>query len=412
LGRVQLLLAGLGLSAILLLNLRADPVWGDPYPLRVQPREDLVQADSDSGAELRYLSSGEFKDTNLYFHQRSWLADGSVILFFSARPGGGLMGYVVATGELASITAADGTPLRHPTAARDRNSVFATAGDRVLEIEIAVQPAAPAGGQRPATVRARERALATLSGIDVYLNESADGRYLAAGGARLGGATRPGLVLIDTQAGRTERLCDVPEGVAYHGHVQWSLTNPNWLSFAGAPNRLWVVDIRDRHPWCPYPQQTNELVTHEFWWINEQLGFCGGLHPKPTEDSHVKLLDLRTGTVRIAGAGAWWPDATPAQVAKRNWWHAAGSETGRWIAADNWHGDIVLFDGQTGHPQLLTAGHRTYGQGEHPEVGWDRRGRQVLFASHKRRGVTVCVATIPEAWQTEASSRRVGLDAR
>jgi hypothetical protein len=32
-------------------------------------------------------------------------------------------------------------------------------------------------------------------------------------------------------------------------------------------------------------------------------------------------------------------------------------------------------------------------------VGWDRQGKQVIFASHKLGNVDVCVATIPQAWQ-------------
>ena len=72
---------------------------------------------------------------------------------------------------------------------------------------------------------------------------------------------------------------------------------------------------------------------------------------------------------------------------------------GRWVAADNWHGDIMLFEGKTSRPRLLTAGHRTYGKGEHPHVGWDRAGRQVVFTSHLLGSPDVCVATVPEAWQ-------------
>lgn len=405
--------ARLPLILVLLLGtLRpAEPAWSEPWSPPILGCEDATETDPETGAELRYLTRGEHKDTNLYFHQRSWLADDSLILFFSSRDPGGLMGYVVETGELIAIAAADGTRLRHPTAARLRPSVFALAGDRVVEVGLAVSVATTNGTQR-ARVMARERSLCTVRGIDVYLNESCDGRYLAAGGRQLESANRPGLVLVDTQSGQPERLCDIPDGVAYHGHVQWSLTNPFWLSFAGEPNRLWVVDIRDRRPWCPYPQRTGELVTHEFWWVNDQLGFCGGVHPKPTEDSSVKLLDLRAGTVRVIGEGSWWPAGTPSEIAKRNWWHASGSEDGRWIAADNWHGDIMLFEGATSRPRLLTTSHRTYGKGEHPEVGWDRRGEQVIFASHRRGGVTVCVATIPRPWQAEARSRRVGLEAK
>src|SRR5262252_6624721 len=104
-----------------------------------------------------------------------------------------------------------------------------------------------------------------------------------------------------------------------------------------------------------------------------------------------------------------WRGPAPKDVAKRNWWHAAGSPDGNWIAADNWHGDIMLFEGKTTRPHLLTAGHRTYGQGEHPHVGWDRKGEKVIFASHMLGDLNVCVATIPKAWQDAVSSNDDGL---
>lgn len=389
----------------------AVPVLSKEYRLPVFPREDTELIDAETGTALRFLTRAEHKDTNLYFHQRSWIADESLIFFYSSRPKGGVMGYVVETGELVQITAADGTKLRHPTAALFRNSLFAMAGDRVLEIELTIDLKTRRGTKR-AEVTARERHLCTVRGIDVYLNESCDGRYLAAGGKNLEGGSVPGLVLIDTATGAWERLCDMPEGVEYHGHVQWSITNPYWLSFSGAPNRLWVVDIRDRKPWCPYRELPNELVTHESWWIEDELIFCGGLNPKPTEDSHLKAIDMRRGTVRIIGEGSWWPEGTPAEIAKRNWWHAAGSPDGRWMAADNWHGDIMLFDRKTSRPRLLTVHHRTYGIGEHPHVGWDRSGKQVIFSSHLIGTVSVCVADIPAAWQRDLDATQIGLEAK
>lgn len=389
----------------------ADPTLSREYSLSVFPREDSVQKDTETGAEQLFLTNAKHKDTNLYFHQRSWLADSSMIFLFSSRERGGVMGYVVETGELVQITAADGSKISQPTAAVNRNSLFASDGERILEIQLAIS-IRERHGDKHAKIIARERHLCSIKGIDVYLNESCDGRYLAAGGASIEGAANPSLVLIDEQTGKWERLCDMPEGVEYHGHVQWSMTNPNWVSFAGAPNRLWVVDIRDRKPWCPYAQQKDEMVTHESWWADDELIFCGGIHPKPTEDSHLKAIDMHNGTVRIIGEGSWWPNATPEEIAKRNWWHASGSPDGRWMAGDNWHGDIMLFDRKTSRPRSLTTNHRTYGKGEHPEVGWDRKGKQVIFGSHKLGGVTVCVTTVPEEWQKELDAVRVGLEAK
>jgi len=312
---------------------------------------------------------------------------------------------------LARIRAADGLALRNATAAINRNSILAMAGDRLLEIQVSltVQGAA---GNRHARIVAREGEFCSVPGIDHTLNESCDGRYLACGQSRTGSVGETNLVIIDEQTGKWERLCTVPSGVNYRWHVQWSTTQPYWLSFAAEPFRLWVVDIRDRKPWCPYHEWPGELVTHESWWVNDQLLFCGAVHGKPMEQSHVKVMDLHTGMVRIIGAGSYWPGAAAKDVAKRNWWHASGSPDGRWIAADNWHGDIMLFDGKTSRPHLLTTNHRTYGGGEHPEVGWDRKGERVIFGSHKLGGVTICVATIPVEWQKELTEVRVGLEAK
>lgn len=388
----------------------APPVSSDPYPLVVSARQDQRRTDPETGAELLFLTKGEGKDTNLYFHQRSWLSDSSLILFVSSGAKGGLMGYVVETGEIVRLTAADGARLGNATAAVLRNSVFTIAGERLLEIQLSISVSG-SGAERHAQVSARERVLATLPRMDGNLNESCDGRTLAVGrGAEPG--HRNTIELIEVETGATRTLCENPEGTIYRGHVQWSTTNPNWLSFAGEPFRLWVVDIRDGKPWAPYQELKGELVTHESWWVKDQLIFCGGPHSAPDEESHVKSIDLHDGTVRIIGAGSWWPNAKPVELTRRNWWHASASADGRWIAADNWHGDIMLFEGNTTRPRLLTTNHRTYGSGSHPEVGWDRKGEQVVFASNRTNGVTVCVATIPPAWQAERTRVRVGLEAK
>ena len=221
-------------------------------------------------------------------------------------------------------------------------------------------------------------------------------------GAGYGGdSPGDGIVTIDVSTGAVRDLCRVDAMADYVSHVQWSRTNPYLLSFAGTAERLWVVDIRDGIPRCPYHQREQELVTHESWWVDDQILFCGGTHPEPTEDSHLKALNITTGVVRIVGAGSWWTGGTPAEISKENWWHASGSADGRWAAADNWHGDVSVFEAKTTRERELTVGHRTYGSGEHPHVGWDRKGKQVVFTSHMLGSPDVCVATIPEAWQEE-----------
>jgi len=59
----------------------------------------------------------------------------------------------------------------------------------------------------------------------------------------------------------------------------------------------------------------------------------------------------------------------------------------------------MLFEGKTTRSHLLTAGHRTYGHGEHPHVGFDRASKQVVFTSEMLGNPDICVATIPQDLQ-------------
>ena len=385
------------LAALLALS-SASLAESAPYPLPVLPAEHKQVIDPKTGATLTFLTTSPAKDLNLYFHERSWLADESVILFNSNRDQGGLMGYITATGELLRFTTPRGG-LSCATAAINDVGLYAIRNGKEaveLRLTLAVSDNPP---EKSSTVTASERIICTLpSGPGTSLNESCDGTKLAVGVSG-GDDGSHAIITIDIATGATREVCRIPDPPGYGGHVQWSRSNPNLLSFAGRPQRLMVVDIRDGRPRNVYKTVGDEHVTHECWWVDDQLLFVGGVHPEPTEDSHVKVVDVATGTVRIIGAGAWWPGGTDEAIAKVNWWHPSGSVDGHWVAADNWHGDIMLFEGKTTRPRLLTEGNRTYGHGEHPHVGWDRTGDAVVFTSHKLGSPDVCIATIPATWR-------------
>ena len=403
------------------------------YPLEVLPPEHKRMTDPKTGTELLFLTTAPEKDANLYFHEYSWLADESVILFTSSRAKGGLMGYVTATGELIRLNTPGG-PLGGATAAAKGNAVLASRGREIVEVKLVIQPSDEPTARRSRVI-ATERVVATLreSSPSTSLNPSCDGKNVAVGVNGFADKSRgSGICKVNLKTGKLTEVCRFPQPLGFAGHVQWSRTNPNLLSFAGARGstgdvvgpvhasagpedyaargqRLWVVNIRDGIPRNVYLAEEGELVTHESWWVNDQLLFCGGKSPTPAVLSHVKALNIYSGEIRIVGAGAWLPNASPSDAARLNWWHAAGSANGRWIAADNSHGDIMLFEGKTTRPHLLTSGHRTYGGGEHPHVGWDRKGEKVVFASHLLGDLHVCVATIPKAWQDTVSANDDGL---
>lgn len=374
-----------------------------PFELDVLPREDRVETDAVTGAQLLFLTRDGAADTNLYFHERSWSSDGSFIIFNSARDNGGLMGYIVGTGELFRIRSADG-PVGGATCALNRPSVFALRGDAVLEFAIAISPSTDPGA--PSQVVCTERLIATLppSTGGTGLNENADGSKLAVGRTGSPTGSDPVIYVIDQTTGAISEACRIPPPQKFQWHVQWSHTSPNLLSFAGEFPRINVVDVDTQTISSPYDERRGELVTHEHWWVNDTIVFCGGTHPKPAEDAHVKVVDAKTGVTRILAPGSWWPGGDDEEIAKLNYWHCAGSDDGRWVVADNWHGDITLIEGKNARTVLLTAGHRTYGKGEHPHVGWDRVSKQVIFTSHRFGNPDVCVATIPDAAQAANST--------
>lgn len=426
------------IRSILMLLAASLKVAAISYPLEVLPPEAKRMTDPKTGAELLFLTTAAEKDSNLYFHEYSWLADESVILFTSSRTNGGLMGYVTATGELIRLHTPQGG-LGAATAAARGNAIFAVRGREIVEVKLVMQLSVEPALRR-SRVTATERILCTVpdGSPSTALNPSCDGKYVALGITGFADDSRgPSILKVALKTGKLSEVCRLPRTPGYGGHIQWSRTNPNLISFAGGRGptgdvagpvhtsagpedyaargqRLWVVDIRDGVPRNVYLAEEGELVTHESWWVNDQILFCGGRSPMtaPAVLSHVKALNIYSGEVRIAGAGSWWPQATPAEAARLNWWHVAGSADGRWIAADNWHGDVMLFEGKTTRPRLLTTNHRTYGQGEHPHVGWDRRGEKVVFASHLLGDLNVCVATIPKAWQDAVSANDDGLSPR
>jgi len=407
--------------------------WSAPYKLSVFPPEHRLTSDPESGAELNFITSNPAPDINLYYHQRSWLANSAAILFYSQREAGGLMSYRVETGEIVRITGPDGGACTGATAAIHRNTIFAVWKKQAVEIEPNIEPATCPG---KTSAQARIRILGELgpTTLNYYeLNESCDGQYLAYGMMGFGENGGPVIALIDVETGTQRALVALPPDRGPVHHVQWSRSNPYLLSFSSLmepyklragpllpsngptdyPNRcqrLWVIDMREGVPRNVYQAVEHELVTHAVWWIDDTILFTGAIQaPVETEWSHVKVLDVRRGDVRILGAGSWWPKATPEEMSHLNWWHPAGSEDGHWVVADNWHGDIMLFEGRTARPHRLTQNHRTYGHGDHPHPGWDRKGNQVIFTSHQQGSADVCVASLPPAWQEHVRSNTDGL---
>ena len=383
---------------------------GRSWECRVLPAEREITVDEVTGVRIIFVTTHESADRNLYFHERSWLPDGSMLVFVSRRTGRTEpFGYVETTGELVQLGLSDDPPGSGFSASRYTNSLYLIRDGAVYDWAVELVP----GGVGERTkVTVRERMICRLPpGIRLKssVNENADGTYLSVGIQRSDDDTNE-IVAIEKATGKIVTVTRVPWNIS---HVQFSWTDPQMIMFARsyeggdrAPMtnpedrhcRFWFADFSDRPAWPGYWQRPGELVTHECWWVNGLVTFCGG---QRDEESHVKIFDPQTGVVRIVGAGSWWADGTPFELSRRNWWHAAGDPRGKWVAADNWHGDIVLFDAKTTEERLVTQGHRTYGSGAHPHVGWAPNGDRVVFTSNRKGNADVCIAIIPENWQNE-----------
>jgi len=394
-------------AAVLLGGLGAQQWEAD-----ILPPEHEVTADPVTGARLIYVTSHGAEDTNLYFHQWSWLPDSSLLLFRSNREGASvLFGYIEATGELARLQP-EGQPglMGDVTASRHDNAVYLMRENQVLEWRITVHT--PEGGATRVTVDERVAGkLPQVSGGLTGLNESSDGSMLVFG---FTGSETSQLVWMDRATGEVRHQRPVPGPIQ---HVQTSWDIPSLAMYATGhvdrarpgtgdrwQQRMWLLDGAEGTPRKLYHQLEGELVTHEQFWVNNQVVFCSGeAFEGDAAQAHVKVVDINTGVARILCAGAWWQGAeTEAEAAaKVNWWHCSGAPNGRYVAADNWHGDIAIASGMSARHRILTTGHRTYGKGAHPHVGWDPTGYRVVFATNQRGNSDVCIAELPDSWRGE-----------
>jgi hypothetical protein len=375
------------------------------------PIEHEVAQDRESGVRLVFVTTASSMDQNLYFHQRSWLADESILLFRSDRTGRSeLFGYVEATGELARFTTEGELPIGSVTCARRGNRIFGLRGHTVVAWTVAVKTE---DGESEVTLRERKIAeLPKNHAIRGGLSENADGRFLALAYRDTAAEFPQHIVAIEIETGKIVPIATVDFPVS---HIQFSWSRPDLIMFARSypegdrmakptdpdapPNyRLWHIDFSGRPPWPLYPQKPDELVTHECWWTEDRFTFTGAHHVP--DESHVKVYDLKTKRISIIGAGSWWPKGSAAQISQRAWWHAAGSPNGRWVVADTFHGNLAIFDAHTTEERTLTTAHRRYGQKNqaHPHPGWAPASDRVVFTSNQKGNPDVVIAHLPKAW--------------
>lgn len=371
------------------------------WKCEVYSSEKKTEIDVKSGAEITFITTHKSSDTNLYFHDRCWLPGGEIMLFNSDRTGREeVFGYIAKTGELVRFNLDSDSQAKFPIASKHSNRIYVAKENSIFTWEINPQL------NNNTIVEVVEQKLCDypVGSTPLHgLNENSDGTLLSYG-YQLNEQNYIAVVNIKTKISEILTKVDYPIQ-----HIQFSRSRADLLSYARAygsdtapldgdkePHaRIWFLNVNTKTPIPAFYQVPGELVTHECWWVNDQITFIGG-HRK--EEGHVKILDLKTNEIRIVGAGAWLENVEARDLAKVNWWHASGSPDGRWVVADNWHGNIAIFDGKNTKMRLLTEGHRIYGSGAHPHAGWDLYGKSVEFTSNKLGNPDVCIGSIPLEW--------------
>ncbi len=371
--------------------------WTNTWQCKVYPPEHEITHDTETGAKIIFVTTDTSRDANLYFDLNCWTADLSTMVFYSNRTGRSeLFGYLTKTGELVKFFSDSLSQTSFHTIDYQSHDIYGIRENTVyqwhFDIDISTVP------EILSNVKIKERKITSAPTGSTFFNgltESADGKYLAVGLTHKDSDLRD-IVTIDIKSGKIKTLLSKTE----ISHIQFNKYNPNLLRFSHYPHRMWYIDIRNPGKAIKiHSQEPNELVTHEDWWIDDQMTFCGGYR---SEESHVKIVNIKTQETRIIGAGSWWPDRSPKELSRFNWWHASGSRDGCWVATDNWHGHIAIIDARSSHLRLLSMDNRPYGNAkiEHPHVGWAPDSKSVEFTTHKRGNPDVCIAYLPKEWET------------
>ena len=372
-------------------------LWDNQWEAEIYPAEHKITYDSTSGAKLIFVTTNTATDINFYFDWNCWFEDLSMMTFISNRTGRSeLFGYVPKSGELIRLNPREDVNVStQGFVDLKTHDIYVRTDDAIYQWN--VQLYFSDDSMKVEKVQMKERKIVSApegSKFFSALSQSADRKYISAT-IRSEEKDEESIISVNINTGEIQTLLRLNKD-HYFSHVQFSKYNQYLLRFAYEPHRMWIIDTRKPGEARKiHLQEEGELVTHEDWWVNDQLTFCGGYR---VEESHLKVIDIHTQKTRIIGAGAWWEGGTPYELSKYNWWHASGAPNGKWVAADNWHGHIGITDERTSHMRILTKNHRTYGGGEHPHVGWAPDSRSIEFTSHKRGNPDVCIAYLPEEW--------------
>ena len=351
---------------------------GNSLDMEEWPSEMSEYQDEKTGARVRTLTKGPFKDQVIYQTHPMWTPEMVHLVFTSDRSGGMLPHAIeMKTGCLRCLTPKGSSDF---TLARKQDILFFMNGSGVYTVSV---NQVFRGVSQPVRLGDRATICENAHGLTIDADEKT--LYAAACFEK---EKRWGIVAFDIPSGQWHKVCEVDFKT---GHVQANPFVPGQLMFCWetggeAPQRMWAVkaDGSDLRPF--FKETRGEWVTHEVWWGSDRAIFTVWPYDEEHEKQPHGILsaDLASGT--------------PAVHNQYNAWHTHGSPDGKWAVGDDFDRNLWLIQISTGERRLLTQGHLTPGGTNHPHPSFTPDNKAVIFTSSLHGQDDVFLVEIPK-WE-------------
>jgi len=318
--------------------------------------ERQVYSDPQTGVRIQELTRAPTASDNLYFHFPNFTADNRFLIFVSNRGGSWqIFRAEVATGRIVQLTDNPATSAR--TACPDHTDarrIYCLRGPEVVALDIVDFTERKVGEIPKPFVGGFQQPTLSRDGKQLTLAKQRDEANWEIG-------------LMDTATGAYRTV--LTQGFRI-GHVQHSPTDPIifyvWETGGYAPQRSWLVNDNGTAN-RPFYARTDpktwftplkEWVTHEAW-VNET--------------GEMTMINDKQGVMLVG------KDGTARMVSQGDYWHAAATPDGKFIAVDDMQGRLWLIKTDTGAARLLATGLRDKLRSVHAHPSFDRLGRYLQF---------------------------------
>lgn len=395
------------------------------------PSEKRIILDRVTGRPLTVLTSGAKSDAKLYPTHAQWAQDAQHIIFRSSDRAASGSGQAFAvnelTGDITQLTDGEGTGTGSLNVARLSNKIYymrrTGEGDdqvsRLIEVDLTpLLTDAAAGKMKP---EGYERVVGTFpkghreaGGFSIDADEKTAyvGFDSKQAPRREPGSPVPqvpgGLRAMDIATGAVRTIITTPFRM---GHVQASPFVPGEIMYChetggDAPQRMWIVKADGTGNRKLYPEAPWDWVTHEQFADKDHVIFnLMGHRPELREHpTGVAVVNLRDGSVELLGQseganarGAPTINPTtgqPRRPSMGGYWHNGVTFDGRFATADDFDGNVTLFDRKSGKRTIVSTGHRMQPDHAHPSFSPDN-ARVLVQSGMLTDGARLALMTIP-----------------